>query len=291
MLIFSAYKGSTIVARSSASITVLGSGDTLGTPLMGSKTAANLDDDPKSRRFRFGLLLRLGGVTILVDPNPDLKWQCLQSTFELKEIDHVLITHHHADHTNGMGEFFYRRKQPTKVWYTDHPFNHNHMDYWRYLEREQVLHFATHKNYQAFKLSSDISVMPVALSHGHPASGYVIYYQGKKIAIVTDTNAALPAKTLRELGGADVLFADSFSEDMDQVAELYAEIGLDGSYAHSRPWYHMTISDAMELRRSTGAGILYPIHMSRFMAPHRELVQKYECDEVRIPWDGMQILM
>ena len=67
--------------------TILGSGDTLGTPIAGCSGPACLD--PKSKRYRFGLLLEFDGLKILIDPNPDLKWQCLNSGFELKDIDHI----------------------------------------------------------------------------------------------------------------------------------------------------------------------------------------------------------
>lgn len=68
-------------------ITLLGSGDTLGTPLAGCTDASCVDIDRKSKRFRFGMLLELGGKKMLIDTNPDLKWQCLEFGFELKDID------------------------------------------------------------------------------------------------------------------------------------------------------------------------------------------------------------
>ena len=60
-------------------ITLLGSGDTLGTPLALCNCASCVDNNPKSKRTRFGLLIEHENKTILIDTNPDLKWQCLKS--------------------------------------------------------------------------------------------------------------------------------------------------------------------------------------------------------------------
>lgn len=267
------------------SITILGSGDTLGTPIAGCERAACLDTDPKSRRYRFGLLLRLGDTTVLIDPNPDLKWQCLDSHFELKDVDHILITHHHSDHVNGLGEFFYRRRRPTELWYGDHPLNHKLIEYWRYLEREEVLAFRTFRNYQPFTLGNDVTVTPIGLNHGFPTSGFVIEWQDKKIAVVTDTNAELNEQTLKTLHGAGCLFVDTFSEDMEQVRGVYEDCGIETPDLATE-WFHMTIAQVKELQEAVKADKVYTVHMSRHMSPHKQLVEKYQSDTCIIGYDG-----
>ncbi len=275
---------------SEATITILGSGDTLGTPLAGCKRAACLDTDPKSRRYRFGLLLRLGETTILVDPNPDLKWQCLDNNFELKEIDHILVTHHHSDHINGLGEFFYRRAEPTKLWYGDHPLNHKLIDYWRYLESEQVLSFKTYQNYQPLTIGEGVQITPVELNHGFPASGFVVQWQGKKIGIVTDTNARLSQATLDTLWGADVLFVDTFSENLEQVSCVYEDCSIETPDLVAE-WFHMTLPEVKELQAIVQARRVYTVHMSRHMAPHQQLAGQYQTDRFIIGFDGLTVFI
>ena len=134
-------------------ITVLGSGDTLGLPLSGISSP--------DKRFRFGLLIETEDKKILIDANPDLKWQCINSNFQLKDIDAILITHTHSDHVNGMGEFFYRRSSPIPTYFLNHPLIRKHIDYFHYLSDEQVLTFIPYENYQKFSLSNSIMVTPV----------------------------------------------------------------------------------------------------------------------------------
>jgi phosphoribosyl 1,2-cyclic phosphate phosphodiesterase len=264
--------------------TILGSGDTLGTPIAGCKCVACLD--PKSKRYRFGLLLEIDGLKILIDPNPDLKWECLNSNFELKDIDHIFVTHHHSDHINGLGEFFYRRPTPQVLWYGDNPLNHKLMNYWKYLEAEQVLEFRTFNNFEDIKLNENVTVLPIELNHGFPASGFIFKYGNAKIAIVTDTNEKLIRRTIESLKDVDVLFADTFSENKEQIEKVYIDCGIPTPDLDTE-WFHMTINDVKDLKIKTGAKKVYTIHMSRHMDTQDNLVKKYQTDDFIIGYDNL----
>lgn len=269
---------------SNIKITILGSGDTLGTPVSGSTTPASLDED--SKRLRFGLLIESGDQTILIDPNPDLKWQCLSNKFELKHIDHILVTHHHSDHINGLGEFFYRRPTPTKLWYGNHPLNHKLMEYWKYLEAEKILSFKTFVNFQSFRLGDKVEVLPIELNHSFPTSGFIISCNDSRIAIVTDTNIDLSKQTLAALERVDIIFADAFSENLKQVEAVYKECGIKTPDLNT-DWFHMTFSDVKSLQQTTRASKIYTVHMSRHLSPHHELVARYQTDNYIIGQDNL----
>lgn len=269
-------------------LTILGSGDTLGTPVPGCKRPACLDDDPKSRRYRFGLLVEVEGATILVDPNPDIKWQFLDNNIHFKDIDHILVTHQHSDHVNGLGEFFYRRKDPTKLWYGHHPLNEKLIDYWRYIEREGVMQFNTYTNFKEFSLYDKVSILPIELNHGFPASGFVVSAAGKKIAVVTDSNADLSEQTLQALQDVDYLFIDTFSENMDQVKGVYEDCNIPIPDLNNE-WFHMTIEESKKISQQVNAKQTYTVHMSRHMSPHQQLVDAYQTDNFIIGYDGLEV--
>lgn len=268
-------------------ITLIGSGDTLGTPVYGSKQAS--DRDPKSKRFRFGVLIECAGKKILIDANPDLKWQCLNSKFELKGIDYILLTHSHSDHINGLGEFFYRRILPTECFHLNDPLTLGHIDYWRYLEKEKVISFREFEMSSEFYLSPEIKVKSVEMNHGFPCSGFVIEAEGKRVAIITDSNADLAKESIEALMGCNVALIDSFSENFEQVEQLYRDVG-EKPPSDVRPgWFHMTIEESMELSQRINAGKAVSVHMSRYMAPHDELVAKYQTGKFLIGYDGLEI--
>lgn len=270
------------------SITLLGSGDTLGSPVPGCYTTDRLDSNPKSKRYRFGVYLQLNGTNILIDPNPDIKWQMLANNIHPKHIDHIFTTHQHSDHVNGLGEFFYRRENPTRLWYGDNPLNEKLIEYWRYLERENVLKFNKYNDFDKLKLSNGVSVTPIELNHGFPASGFVVSDGDVKIGIVTDTNALLSKATLKELNGVDYLFADTFSENLEQVKGVYRDCNIETPDL-DKDWYHMTISEVIDLHIKLNSKKTYTVHMSRFMSPHSRLVEKYEKDDFIIGYDGLTI--
>jgi phosphoribosyl 1,2-cyclic phosphate phosphodiesterase len=271
-------------------IRLLGSGDTLGVPVYGSDAQGNTIEDLHAKRTRFGLFLRYQGRTLLIDTNPDLKWQCLEQKFALSEVDIILITHTHSDHLNGMGEFWQRRKTPTEVFSPSDALSQKNMSYFGYLEGEGVLKFNTYTPFESFSPLANINITPIELNHGFPCCGFVIEIEGKKVGIVSDSNAALSEKTISALKGCDLLFVDAFSEDFDQVRALYTELNEEAPVESdaARSWFHMNIQEAKNLKEVTNSKKACTVHMSRFMSPHNELVKKYQQDDFIIGCDGLK---
>jgi phosphoribosyl 1,2-cyclic phosphate phosphodiesterase len=87
--------------------TILGCGSSGGVPRLGGPDGAGQwgacdPKNPKNRRRRCSLLVRRGGTTILVDTSPDLREQFLDA--RVSHLDGVLMTHPHADQTNGIDD-------------------------------------------------------------------------------------------------------------------------------------------------------------------------------------------
>ena len=87
-------------------LTILGCGSSAGVPRIGGHWGACDPLNPKNRRRRCSLLVERrgnGGTTrVLIDTSPDLREQLLDAG--VGELDAVLYTHDHADHTNGIDE-------------------------------------------------------------------------------------------------------------------------------------------------------------------------------------------
>jgi phosphoribosyl 1,2-cyclic phosphate phosphodiesterase len=99
---------------------ILGCGSSAGVPRLGGADGSGdwgaCDPaNPKNHRRRCSLLVRRGGTTVLVDTSPDLREQLLSA--RCRHIDGVLMTHAHADQTNGIDDlrpltFISRRRIP-----------------------------------------------------------------------------------------------------------------------------------------------------------------------------------
>ena len=106
--------------------TILGCGSSMGVPRVALGWGDCDPNNPKNRRRRCSLLVEqtnASGQTtrLLIDASPDLREQLLDAGIE--ELDAVLLTHEHADHTHGIDDlrpFFVKTRRPVDV-YMDEP--------------------------------------------------------------------------------------------------------------------------------------------------------------------------
>ncbi len=91
-----------------ATLTVLGSGTSMGVPTLGCTCAVCTSPDPHDLRLRPSAALGWtdpaagAGRVAVIDTGPDFRQQALHAG--LKRIDAVLYTHGHADHILGMDD-------------------------------------------------------------------------------------------------------------------------------------------------------------------------------------------
>lgn len=83
-------------------LTILGTGTSMGVPVIGCRCAVCSSPDPHNKRLRTSALLEIDGLNLLFDAGPDLRQQALAAG--LARIDAVLLTHAHADHVAGLDD-------------------------------------------------------------------------------------------------------------------------------------------------------------------------------------------
>ena len=85
-----------------ASLTVLGSGTSMGVPTIGCGCEVCTSSDPHDQRTRPSILLQYADHAVLVDTTPDFRGQAIREG--ITRIDAVLFTHAHADHILGLDD-------------------------------------------------------------------------------------------------------------------------------------------------------------------------------------------
>jgi phosphoribosyl 1,2-cyclic phosphate phosphodiesterase len=85
-----------------ATLTVLGSGTSMGVPTIGCTCAVCHSSDPRDRRTRPSVLIEYTGKVVLIDTTPDFREQAIREG--ISSIDAVLYTHSHADHILGIDD-------------------------------------------------------------------------------------------------------------------------------------------------------------------------------------------
>ena len=96
-------------------VIALGTGTSLGIPLIGCTCQACISTDPRDKRLRCSIYIELLNKKVLIDVSPDFRQQFL--TNHLKTVDYVLFTHEHNDHVGGIDDlrainFFMKKNIP-----------------------------------------------------------------------------------------------------------------------------------------------------------------------------------
>jgi phosphoribosyl 1,2-cyclic phosphate phosphodiesterase len=85
-----------------ATLTVLGSGTSMGVPTIGCVCAVCTSTDPKDKRTRPSVLVQYAGKNVLIDSTPDFREQAIRERID--RLDAILYTHAHADHILGLDD-------------------------------------------------------------------------------------------------------------------------------------------------------------------------------------------
>ncbi len=96
-----------------AKITILGCGNSAGTPAI-TNFWGNCDpSEPKNRRTRASITVQTDETTLIVDTGPDFREQANRASIE--KIDAILYSHAHSDHVSGLDELRIIRNRTKKV--------------------------------------------------------------------------------------------------------------------------------------------------------------------------------
>lgn len=96
---------------------LIGTGTSVGVPMIGCACDVCRSDDPRNHRFRSALLLRRGDQRVVIDCGPDFRAQALR--WAIDTVDAVLLTHEHADHVMGLDElrlYSLRSRRPVPLY-------------------------------------------------------------------------------------------------------------------------------------------------------------------------------
>ena len=80
----------------------LGTGTSVGVPMIGCDCPVCTSADPRDRRRRCGAYVGSGGAAFLIDTPPEMREACVE--YGIRKVDAVLLTHAHMDHIAGFDD-------------------------------------------------------------------------------------------------------------------------------------------------------------------------------------------
>jgi phosphoribosyl 1,2-cyclic phosphate phosphodiesterase len=198
-------------AEPQAWMTLLGTGTSMGVPMIGCSCAVCLSTDPHNQRTRTGAHVAFGNHGLLIDTSPELRLQLVRERIDT--VDAVLYTHAHADHILGLDDlriFGYKRKGPVPL-YCEPPVEQTLRETFSYAfaDNRDSWHSSPNLEFRTIGTEpfevEDLPILPVRLMHGKlPVLGFRI----GNIAFCTDCSE-IPAESWPRLEGLDVLVIDA----------------------------------------------------------------------------------
>jgi len=252
-------------------IIFLGTGTSVGIPVIGCDCRVCRSTDPRNKRRRTSLYLESAGLHVIVDTPPDFREQAL--AFNLLRVDAVLFTHSHADHIFGFDDIrrFNTIQDSVIPAYgskgtlddLERIFDYVHYEEMPGLYRPRI----EFKEISGPFDLGDIHVDPLPVVHGSKSTfGFLFEAEGRRIAYVPDCHE-MADDIVDKLKGVDVMILDALR--------------------HRPHKTHLTVKDSVEVLKRIGAGQSYIIHMCHDL-DHEE-TQSSLPGSIHVSYDGLTL--
>jgi phosphoribosyl 1,2-cyclic phosphate phosphodiesterase len=227
--------------------TFLGTGTSVGVPMIGCTCAVCQSSNPKNHRFRCSVLIGTQQGNILIDTSPELRLQLLRE--KVDTVGAVLFTHYHADHIFGLDDIrplCHKLNGPMPIWCTDEveaKIRESFSYAFKGDTQQMPLGFVPRMAFQriddgAFTVLGE-TIVPVPLLHAHFD---VLGFRIGDVAYCTDVNK-IPDRSWRLLEGLRILVLDalrdrphpahfSLQESLEVIAQLRPERAYLTHMAH-----------------------------------------------------------
>jgi phosphoribosyl 1,2-cyclic phosphate phosphodiesterase len=223
---------------------MLGTGTSYGVPSLGCNCHICTSTNPKNKRLRASVLFRVTPGDgrerrLLVDVTPDFRQQALRAEFA--QVDAVLMTHEHADHTQGFDDLracYYAAGKhdlplfayPETMAALRHRFEYM---FDREYEYKGVARFEEHLFEDHPFSAAGVEVTPVPLVHG---AMRVAAFRIGDLAYITDCNR-IPPTSIAKLRGCKAIVMDALRRSphpthmsLPESIEACREIGVERAW-------------------------------------------------------------
>lgn len=251
-------------------VTFLGTGTSQGVPVIGCSCAVCRSVDFRDKRYRSSVHVQVANLSLVIDTGPDFRSQILRAG--IKDLDAVLFTHEHKDHTAGLDDI--------------RPFNFKHQRDMPIFGKPQVIdqikrefsYIFTGKRYpgvpqvETFEIGDrpfvieGITVTPIPVMHYKlPILGFRI----GDFTYITDANE-IPEDSLKLMEGTEILILNALQRE-----------------SHIS---HFTLNEAVTMSKKVGAKETYFTHVSHKLGLHNEVDRELP-EGIALAYDGLELTL
>lgn len=251
-----------------ATLTVLGSGTSMGVPTIGCDCAVCHSSDPHDRRTRPSIMVEYAGKVVLVDTTPDFHAQAIRE--DIRQVDAVLYTHTHADHILGLDDLrplSFRHKPNKLPLYVRPEAGEVLRNMFRYIF-DADYKFGGLAQVELKEIDGPFElfgacVQPIPVIHG---DSEIYGFRLGSMAYLTDFSE-VPESSLESLRGLDILFLDALR--------------------HKPHPTHSTVENSLKIAERSDAKRVFFTHICHDL-PHEETNAALP-EHVRLSHDGLKL--
>lgn len=248
----------------------LGTGTSVGIPVIGCDCPVCASDDPRNRRRRTSLYVEAGTTHVVVDTAPDFREQVL--AYGVRRIDAVLFTHSHADHVFGFDDIrrFNTIQDCVIPAYGSSQTVADLRRIFEYVDSgpNALGLFKPRIEFRTVSGSFDIGglqVQPLPVVHANTETlGFLFRADGRSLAYIPDC-AEMPDPVREAVTGVDVMILDALR--------------------HRPHATHLTVEASLALLQRIGARQSYIVHLSHDL--DHETTQAGMPENIQVSYDGL----
>ena len=249
-------------------ITFLGTGTSQGVPVIGCPCKVCNSLDPLDIRLRSSALITVGSQNILIDAGPDLRQQLLNN--KITQVDAILMTHEHKDHTAGLDDvrpLNFMTRKVMQIYGLQRVLNVIRKDYDYAFKKNK---YPGSPEFQLNMIKDDpftigdILIEPIAIKHlALPILGYKI----NNMAYITDASFIAPSE-IKKLQNLDLLVINALR--------------------HKEHYSHFNLTQAIQVIKEINPKRAYLTHISHEMGKYADIAPTLP-DNIFMAYDGLVV--
>lgn len=246
----------------------LGTGTSQGVPVITCDCEVCRSLDFRDKRTRSSIFIEINGLHLVIDTGPDFRAQMLQG--RISQLDAVLFTHEHKDHTAGLDDI--------------RPFNFKQQKDMPIFARKQVLEQIQREFSYVFSANKYPGVPQIETVEidEHPFS-----IEGVGISPIPVMHYKLPVLGFRIADFTYITDANHIPESSIQLIRG-SETVVINALQKTPHISHFTLDEAIEMAEVLGAKNTYFTHISHKLGLHSE-VEKELPPGIHLAFDGLEL--
>lgn len=259
---------------SNARLLFLGTGGSMGIPVVACECTVCSSTNSKNHRFRSSVLLQYAGKQVLIDCGPDFHQQALK--FKLKHLDGVMLTHAHNDHVAGLDElraFYMLDKTPMTC----------------LLSRETRRDIEKRFDYMVKPYDSSQGEKPLVSKFEFmeiPSEVCHVNFLDVDWDIFTYYQIGMKVNGFRSGSFAYVTDIRDYNDSIFESLQNLDTLVLSALRFTPSP-FHLNVDEAIEFARKTGAKKTYINHIAHEL--EHEIAEAYFPPGIHCSYDGLEL--